>query len=200
MANHWYMLTLIGEDKPGIVAAITQALFDQGLNLGETSMLRLGGNFTIMMMVNGMGDEAGLRGQLKPVIEAQGMCLHVDPIQARLHQHLLPNIQVTVSGADRAGIVAQVTAALAEADVAGFGAGITDIQRRVGDHFAVAQGGRYASPEVAARWAESLPFREAPTEFLVCKPLEEGADGELIETCARGAARAAAEAGVQVVA
>ena len=115
MAENWYMLTLIGEDKPGIVAAITQAVFDQGLNLGETSMLRLGGNFTIMMMVNGMDDEAGLRGQLKPVIEAQGMCLHIDPIRAQLHEHLLPNIQVTVSGADRTGIVAEVTAGLAAA-------------------------------------------------------------------------------------
>ena len=114
MAEHWNMLTLIGEDKPGIVAAITQALFDQGLNLGETSMLRLGGNFTVMMMVNGGEDEQVLRERLKPVIEGQGMCLHIDPIEARLHQHLLPNVQVTVSGADRAGIVAQVTAALAE--------------------------------------------------------------------------------------
>ena len=128
MTAHWYMLTLIGEDKPGIVAAITQALFDFGLNLGETSMLRLGGNFTVMMMVSGDHEESALRERLKPVIEAQGMCLHIDPIQAHLHEHLLPNIQVTVSGADRAGIVAQVTAALAaegfnildlESDVAG---------------------------------------------------------------------------------
>jgi glycine cleavage system transcriptional repressor len=49
------------------------------------------------------------------VVAAQGMRLHVDPIQAHLHEHLVPNIQVTVSGADRAGIVAQVTAVLAEA-------------------------------------------------------------------------------------
>jgi len=126
--SNWYMLTLIGEDKPGIVAAVTRALYEQGLNLGETSMLRLGGNFTIMMMVNGLDGEQTLREQLKPVIEAQGMCLHIDPIRAHLHEHLLPNIQVTVSGADRAGIVAQVTAALAaaglnildlESDVAG---------------------------------------------------------------------------------
>ncbi len=114
MAEHWNMLTLIGEDKPGIVAAITRALFEQGLNLGETSMLRLGGNFTIMMMVTGTDGEQALRERLQPVIEAQGMCLHIDPITARLHEHLLPNIQVTVSGADRAGIVAQVTEALAE--------------------------------------------------------------------------------------
>lgn len=126
--NHWHMLTLIGEDKPGIVAAVTSALFDLGMNLGETSMLRLGGNFTIMMMVSGEHDGPFLVERLAPVIEAQGMRLHVDPIQGRLHQHLVPNIQVTVSGADRAGIVAQVTAALAgagfnildlESDVAG---------------------------------------------------------------------------------
>lgn len=112
---HWHMLTLIGEDKPGIVAAVTRALFELGLNLGETSMLRLGGNFTVMMMVSGAPDETYLSERLAPVIEAQGMRLHVDPIQGRLHHHLVPNIQVTVTGADRAGIVAQVTGALAQA-------------------------------------------------------------------------------------
>ena len=115
MTDRWYMLTLIGEDRPGIVAAVTQALFGLGMNLGETSMLRLGGNFTIMMMVGGAQDEAGIEERLRAVIEEQGMRLHVDPIEARLHEHLLPNIQVTVSGADRTGIVAQVTGALAEA-------------------------------------------------------------------------------------
>ena len=128
MTDNWYMLTLIGEDKPGIVAAVTKGLFDLGLNLGETSMLRLGGNFTIMMMVSGVLGEEALRGHLQPIVESQGMCLHVDPIRAHLHEHVLPNIQVTVTGADRAGIVAQVTAALAaagfnildlESDVAG---------------------------------------------------------------------------------
>jgi glycine cleavage system transcriptional repressor len=113
--SDWYMLTLIGKDRPGIVARVTRALFEFGLNLGETSMLRLGGNFTVMMMVSGEHSEAELRDRLKPVIEAQGMCLNIDPIEAHLHEHLVPNIQVTVTGADRAGIVAQVTSALAEA-------------------------------------------------------------------------------------
>ena len=72
MTDQWHMLTLIGEDKPGIVAAVTQALFDLGLNLGETSMLRLGGNFTIMMMVTGSHPDGFLEDRLKPVIEAQG--------------------------------------------------------------------------------------------------------------------------------
>ncbi len=114
MSDKWQMLTLIGKDAPGIVAAVTSALADSGVSLGETSMLRLGGNFTVMMMVSGDADEARLRELLGPVIEARGMCLHVDPIDAHLHEHLVPNVQVTVSGADRVGIVAQVTAALAE--------------------------------------------------------------------------------------
>ena len=115
MADNWLMLTMIGKDKPGMVAAVTQALVDEGVSLGETSMIRLGGNFTVMMMVSGAESEDSLRDSLRPVLEAQGMCLHVDPIEAHLHEHLVPNIQVTVSGADRVGIVAQVTGALAEA-------------------------------------------------------------------------------------
>jgi glycine cleavage system transcriptional repressor len=126
MSDHWYMLTLIGADRRGIVAAITQALFELGLNLGETSMLRLGGNFTIMMMVSGPHAEQELRTRLQQVINAQGMTLHIDAIEARLHEHLVPNLHVSVTGADRAGIVAQVTAALSEA-----GCNILDLESDV---------------------------------------------------------------------
>jgi beta-RFAP synthase len=47
----------------------------------------------------------------------------------------------------------QALPALAEADLPGFGAAVTAIQERVGDHFAPAQGGRFASPRVAAALA-----------------------------------------------
>jgi predicted sugar kinase len=43
----------------------------------------------------------------------------------------------------------QVMPAAVVADAQAFGAGITSIQRRIGDHFAPHQGGRYASPAVA---------------------------------------------------
>ena len=124
----WKMLTLVGEDRPGIVARVTEALYEVGCSLGETSMIRLGGNFTIMMMVSNTTDEAALCETLRPVVEEMGLRYHVDPISGGLHRHLVPNIQVRVSGADRAGIVARVTGALAatgfnilelESDVAG---------------------------------------------------------------------------------
>ncbi|MET0104763.1 MAG: ACT domain-containing protein [Sedimenticola sp.] len=110
--SDWKMLTLVGEDQAGIVAKVTDALFRHGWNLGEASMIRLGGNFTIMMMVSGAGE---LENILSPVTDELDLRLHVDQIAGGLHQHMVPNIQVRVIGADRAGIVAQVTGALAEA-------------------------------------------------------------------------------------
>ncbi len=108
----WKMLTLVGEDRPGIVARVTEALFGQGWTLGEAAMVRLGANFTIMMMIAGEGEVQSL---LAPVAREMGLRIHIDPISGGLHRHLVPNIRVRVAGADRAGIVAQVTGALARA-------------------------------------------------------------------------------------
>jgi len=127
---NWYMLTLVGADRPGITAAVTQALFDGGMNLGEASMLRLGGNFTMMLMVSGAASATAVEDALAGVIADFGLKAHVDAIDGKLHEHIEPNLHIRVSGADRAGIVARVTGALAEAglnildlssDVAGTG-------------------------------------------------------------------------------
>lgn len=54
-------------------------------------------------------------------------------------------------------VLVRALPALAEEDLAGFASVIGTLQRRVGDHFAAAQGGRYASPRVA----EALAWLEA---------------------------------------
>lgn len=125
--QHWYMMTVVGEDRPGIVAALTQALFEQGAQLGEASMVRLGGNFTIMLMVNADAPMSQLEQALAPLMQSMGLRLHLDKIKAHLHAHLEPNVQVTVFGADRPGIVAEVTGALARA-----GLNILDLNSDVG--------------------------------------------------------------------
>ena len=111
----WYMLTLVGKDRPGIVAHVTAALYEGGANLGETSMMRLGGNFSIMMMVQFNGKTHALQELVGGVAESLGLQLHIDHIEARLHDHRIPDVRITVYGADRAGIVAKVTGVLAEA-------------------------------------------------------------------------------------
>ena len=111
----WYMVTLIGKDRPGIVAHVTTALYEGEANLGETSMMRLGGNFSIMMMVEFSGNSKALHEVLRTVTESLGLQLHIDRVDAKLHEHLVPDVRISVYGADRAGIVARVTGVLAEA-------------------------------------------------------------------------------------
>jgi uncharacterized protein (DUF169 family) len=50
-----------------------------------------------------------------------------------------------------------------------------------GQTFDMGEGERFfASPEVAARWAQALPYHEVPTEFIVCKPLDQVEEGEAV--------------------
>lgn len=111
----WYMLTVVGGDRPGIVAHLTHALYEGGCDLGEASMMRMGGSFTIMLMVKFDGAPRALELLVEPVTDSMGLHFHVDRMDGGLHQHLQPDVRITVSGADRAGIVAKVTGALAEA-------------------------------------------------------------------------------------
>jgi glycine cleavage system transcriptional repressor len=113
--SNWYMLTLVGKDRPGIVARVTTVLFEAGANLGETSMIRLGANFTVMMMVQSDAGEQSLRACLQPVVDDLQLVLHIDAIEARLHHRPVPDVCILVHGADRAGIVSQVTSRAAEA-------------------------------------------------------------------------------------
>ena len=114
----WYMVTVVGRDRPGIVAALSQALYQHGCNLGEASMIRLGGNFTIMIMAQCDVAAEALQQSLAPVAAQWDLRIHVDGIDAQLHAHVEPDVQISLYGADRAGIVADVTRELADAGLA----------------------------------------------------------------------------------
>jgi len=110
----WFMLILVGKDQPGIVAQITRALYEGECNLGEASMVRLGGNFTVMLMVQFAGDEQALDHLVGPICKSFNLRHHVDSIEGELLHHVEPDVRITVYGADRAGIVAEATGTLAE--------------------------------------------------------------------------------------
>jgi len=110
--QNWYMLTLVGRDRPGIVAEVSQALFEAGGNLGEASMARLGGNFTVMLMLQIEEEKESVESLLKPLGDKLGLFIHIDGITGNLHQHVEPNFRLSVHGADQAGIVAMVTSGL----------------------------------------------------------------------------------------
>ena len=115
MDNSWYMLTVVGRDQPGIVAKVTETLFSAGCNFGEASMNRLGGNFTVMLMVQTDSSLAALEEKLKPICYALDLRCHIDAIKGHLHDHHQPDVRISVYGSDRSGIMAHVTGTLAKA-------------------------------------------------------------------------------------
>ncbi len=107
------LLTVIGEDRPGIVAAVTQALYTANCSIGDASMMRLGGYFTIMQIIEYPYDLGSVEMALDPAIKHLNLRVHLDPISSVAPVADLPNTRVTVYGADHPGIVASVTGALA---------------------------------------------------------------------------------------
>lgn len=120
------VLTLVGADQAGIVAAVTDALYKQGCSLAQASMMRLGANFAIMLRVS-HDDKHDLREILSEICNDMNLHLHIDEDVDTDNVNPDPDVQVTVYGADRNGIVAQVTSALTLA-----GLNIIDLETDIG--------------------------------------------------------------------
>lgn len=126
-----YAVSAIGRDRPGIVAAISEVLFELGGNIDDSQMSILHGHFAVMLVVSVPGDvgEEELAERLQEVRERlglEGMAVSEldEPAGAAAPTHVL-----TVYGADHPGIVHAVATALAERDV-----NITDLRtRRTGE-------------------------------------------------------------------
>lgn len=110
-----YMLTLVGADALGIVASVTSDLSKANCNLGETSMLRLGGSFSILMIVDTDLSRAALEEALCETLEAYQLKLHIDRLDKTSHRQLTPDVRVGIYGGDSPGIVAKTTRILAKA-------------------------------------------------------------------------------------
>jgi len=109
----WSLLTLVGADQSGIVADVTRVLADADCKLGETSMMRMGGNFSMMLRVQ--HDSLNLSDLLKDVCQNLKLHLHVDDDIDGVSGMFEPDVNITVYGADRSGIVAEVAGVLANA-------------------------------------------------------------------------------------
>ncbi len=124
-----YALTAVGRDRPGIVAAVTEALYTHECNIEDSSMTILAEEFAIIliMSVPDTVDDGKLKKALDEAGEKLELSIHLKEIgeaakvAGQTSDHL-----VTVSGYDRPGIVFKTTKMLAE-----WGANITDLSTRV---------------------------------------------------------------------
>ena len=95
------------------------AIYDTRRHRLVLSRDRLGEKPLYLWPTNGRlhfaSETRALTALVRPVCESLGLHLHIDRIEGALHRHPVPDVRITVTGADRAGIVAQVTGGLAEA-------------------------------------------------------------------------------------
>lgn len=119
-------VTVIGNDRPGIVAAVTKALFEAGCNLEDVSSTILRGHFSMVMIVRSTEDATTLEEDLRTAARAMELVVTARPLAEASPGFARPSHMVSVYGADQPGLVFRVADALQ-----GLGANITDLTSRV---------------------------------------------------------------------
>ncbi len=113
-----YAVSVVGADRPGIVAGVTEALYKLGCNIADSSCAMLAGEFAMILIVSHRKPftKTLLLEELKPVCERLAMTLSVRSLPYGEEQRVESSgeiCQITVYGADQPGIVYRVTSALA---------------------------------------------------------------------------------------
>jgi len=117
MSENWYVLSVFGKDQCGIVARISQSLFELEANMCETSMCRLGDYFTILAFVDYAGDVAKINHTLQSICDSMQLRFHLDALSGHQHQHSRPDMLLHFHGSDRRGLVAKISSALSQANI-----------------------------------------------------------------------------------
>jgi glycine cleavage system transcriptional repressor len=123
-------VTVIGHDRPGIIADVTEILARLGLNLTDSTMTRLRGHFAMTLVcasTKGPVDATTVEDALEPLTADRTLVVTVRRVaEETTHEPSGSHYVLTVHGADRLGIVATLSRALAEA-----GGNITDLSTRL---------------------------------------------------------------------
>ncbi|MDX8402647.1 MAG: ACT domain-containing protein [Mariprofundaceae bacterium] len=125
----YYLLSISGHDRPGIVRDVAEALLDLNANIEDSSMTALRGRFAMMLIVRIEDDApARMKAALAELEQRTGLHVQSQPMDAEeaAVEPADPDHVVTVHGADRVGIVHAVARALADAGVS-----IVDLSTRV---------------------------------------------------------------------
>lgn len=120
-------VTVIGHDRPGIIADVTEALSRLGGNLEDSTMTILRGHFAMTLLTAVRADVAAVEASLAPLTADGSLLVSVREVPPEEDTEPLGGSYVlTVHGADRTGIVAGVTRVVADA-----GGNVTDLSTRL---------------------------------------------------------------------
>jgi glycine cleavage system transcriptional repressor len=140
-------VTVLGHDRPGIIADVTAVLASLGGNLEDSTMTLLRGHFAMTLVVACAQSAASVESALRPVTADSGLMVSVREIPPEASVSSGSPYLLTVHGADRPGIVSAVTRVCADV-----GANITDLSTRLSDdlYLLIAEVDIPASADIAA--------------------------------------------------
>lgn len=125
-------ITGLGPDRPGIVAGVTQVLFELGASLVDCSMTLLEGQFAFILIASAPVEISppAFQVALRPVEERLGVRLFVSEIHPSQEEPAPPvpseAWMISVAGHDRTGITYRVCELLAAFDIS-----VTDLEARL---------------------------------------------------------------------
>ena len=122
-----HAITVLGHDRPGIIAETTRILAGLGLNLEDSTMTLLRGHFAMMLICAGAPAAAEVEEALAPLTADGSLSVSVREVpEEPEHGAVGSSYVLTVHGGDRPGIVS----AIAE-EIARVGGNITDLTTRL---------------------------------------------------------------------
>jgi glycine cleavage system transcriptional repressor len=120
-------VTVIGHDRPGIIAETTRALAGLGANLEDSSMTILRGHFAMVLVASVDADATAVESALAGLTDDGTLSVSVRAVpEEDLSTALGSPYLLSVHGADRPGIVSALTA-----EVAAVGGNVTDLTTRL---------------------------------------------------------------------
>ena len=122
-----HAITVIGHDRPGIIAETTAALAGLGLNLEDSTMTLLRGHFAMMLISAGDLTAHEVEQALASLAADGSLTVSVREVpEEPEHEAVGASYVLTVHGGDRPGIVSAVAT-----EVARVGGNITDLTTRL---------------------------------------------------------------------
>ena len=113
-----FIMTAFGKDRPGIVADVTEILFEHGCNLEDTSMTLLAGEFTLILLFTADSSDAAdpISRSCRRLEQEKGISAFLRPLepQAPSETNGFFTRSLHVEGLDHAGIVYKISRFLSD--------------------------------------------------------------------------------------
>jgi len=116
--NQSLVITAIGADRPGIVNELTEVLLKANLNIEDSRMSLLGGEFAVMLLVTGSDKSIDSIHQQKDLISTSlNLNILIKPTTKRKNNEGHVRYKVTVEGMDNPGIVHKLARYLSQHNI-----------------------------------------------------------------------------------